>query len=332
MTHGALDFLETCQWLLDRERIDAHAGALEAAVTPGATVVDVGSSLGAFAVLACRCGARRVYAIDPSPMIELAREVAVANGFGDRIEFIRADSRRVTLPERTDVAIVEARNVLPELQLPLTIDARDRLLRPGGSLIPAADELCGAIVSSRRRYDAVVGVWKWFHGMKAGPAYLRSSHTWIRQQIGSNELLGGEASSWATIDYRTARDSHISGRLDVDVTARGEGHGLCMWFESTLAGRVRFTNRPGRLRHGSGSAYFPWPEPVLLSPGDHVRVSIDAEWRGDGYRWRWQTTVTRASGTVSATFEQDTAPSAPESTIAHGECDAGSHLAATCTR
>ena len=83
----------------DGVRMDAFVRALRGAVKPGAIVIDIGTGTGIFALLACRFGARRVYAIEPEDAIEVAREIAAANGCADRIEFIQAMSTRVTLPE-----------------------------------------------------------------------------------------------------------------------------------------------------------------------------------------------------------------------------------------
>ncbi len=65
-------------------------------------------------MLACRFGARRVYAFEPSPIIELAREIAAANGLADRIEFIPKMSTESSLPEPANVVIVsDVRGILP---------------------------------------------------------------------------------------------------------------------------------------------------------------------------------------------------------------------------
>ena len=42
----------------DRIRMDAYAAAIQKSVKPGDTVVDLGSGLGIFALLACKAGAR----------------------------------------------------------------------------------------------------------------------------------------------------------------------------------------------------------------------------------------------------------------------------------
>jgi type I protein arginine methyltransferase len=66
---------------VNKARMDAYAAALRDAVTPNSVVLDIGAGTGIFALLACRYGARRVYAIEPDDAINLAREVAAANGY-----------------------------------------------------------------------------------------------------------------------------------------------------------------------------------------------------------------------------------------------------------
>src|SRR2546426_7231890 len=97
----------------DRVRTNAYAEALRTSVNPDSVVLDIGTGSGILALLACKFGARRVYAIEPGEAIQLARELAAANGVAQRIEFIRNVSTRVTLPESADVIVPDLRGVLP---------------------------------------------------------------------------------------------------------------------------------------------------------------------------------------------------------------------------
>jgi predicted RNA methylase len=63
--------------IAERVRMRAYTAALRNAVKPGSVVLDLGAGKGIFAVLACRFGARRVYAIEPSDAIEVASQTAV---------------------------------------------------------------------------------------------------------------------------------------------------------------------------------------------------------------------------------------------------------------
>src|SRR5438128_2452160 len=78
----------------------AYESAIRQVVRPGSVVVDIGTGSGILALMACRSGARKVFAIEPADVIQLAREIARANGYADRIEFIQSHSTAATLPER----------------------------------------------------------------------------------------------------------------------------------------------------------------------------------------------------------------------------------------
>jgi protein arginine N-methyltransferase 1 len=114
--------------IADAPRMDAYVSALRQAVKPGSVVVDLGSGPGLFALLGCQMGARRVYAIEPDSVIEVARQAAIANGYQDRLVCIQDFSTRVTLPEQADVIVSDLRGVLPWFQqhLPSIVEAPRR--------------------------------------------------------------------------------------------------------------------------------------------------------------------------------------------------------------
>jgi len=123
--------------LSDPERMGAYERAIRQTVKPGSVVVDIGTGTGIMAVLACQLGASRVYAIEPNPIISLAREIAVANHCADKIVFMEEISTQVTLPTRADVIVSDLRGLLPLLNhhIPSIADARRRFLAPGGTMI-----------------------------------------------------------------------------------------------------------------------------------------------------------------------------------------------------
>src|ERR1044072_9811765 len=100
------------QMIADTPRMEAYAMALRRAVKPDSVVMDLGCGPGVFALLACKFGARRVYAVEPEGIIGLAREAAAANGFADRIEFFENLSTGITLSEPATVIISALRGVL----------------------------------------------------------------------------------------------------------------------------------------------------------------------------------------------------------------------------
>ena len=131
------------QYLSDRNRLDAFTRAIDELVKPGSVVVDLGAGTGIMGLLACRAGGRRVYCIEQTSLIGLAREIARANGFDDRITFIKELSTQAQLPERADVVVADqiGRFGFDAGILEYFSDARRRFLKPEGVLLPSRIDL-----------------------------------------------------------------------------------------------------------------------------------------------------------------------------------------------
>src|SRR5437867_1498240 len=149
------------QMIADERRMLAYSTALRRAVGADSIVLDIGAGTGILSLLACQYGARKVYAVEPSSAIALAEQAALANGFADRMECMQALSTEIRLPQRADVIISDLHGVLPLLQqhLPSIMDARSRLLAPGGNLIPKRDVLWAAVVETPQQHDRLVKPW-----------------------------------------------------------------------------------------------------------------------------------------------------------------------------
>lgn len=296
--------------IADHVRMDAYMQALSQAVEPGAVVVDLGTGTGIFALQACRLGARRVYAIEPDDAIQVARDMAAANGFAERIQCLQKLSTQVTLPEPADVIISDLRGVLPLFgqHLPSIMDARHRLLATDGTLIPQRDTLWAAIVASPDLYRHHLSSWdanRYDFDTQAARQIV--INTWCKARITPEQLLV-EPQSWATLDYPTLTGADVSAEMDWIITRPGVAHGLAVWFDSTLLQGVEFSNAPRAPELIYSNAFFPWQEPVALAAGDTVRLVLQADLVGEDYVWRWQTRVWDQGkmGQLKADFSQST--------------------------
>ena len=97
--------------IADEGRTRAYAESLKRRVTPSSVVVDIGTETGIFALLAAQLGARKVYAIESSDEIALARRIAAENGLDGRVEFIQHLSTDVELPEKADLTVSEIHGI-----------------------------------------------------------------------------------------------------------------------------------------------------------------------------------------------------------------------------
>jgi protein arginine N-methyltransferase 1 len=292
--------------LADEVRMRAYERALASEITPGALVLDLGAGTGVFALMAARLGARRVVAVEPNDAIQVAREIAAANGLGDRIEFIQDVSTSLALDERADVIVSDLRGVTPlHLQhVPSIIDARERLLVPSGRMIPREDVLFAAVVEDARAYDTFVDVWRDPHwGFDMDAARRLVSNTWWGTFVDQEQLLSRPA-VWARLDYTCITQADAQGEIELLLTRPGKAHGLAIWFETTLAEGVSFSTAPG-TKLVYRQAFFPLEEPVEARAGDRAFVRIHAAGTAADYVWRWQTAISRGDSTIAA-FDQCT--------------------------
>jgi len=299
--------------IADRVRTDAYAEALRRAVRPGSVVLDIGTGTGIFSLLACRFGAERVYAVEPSDTIQAAREVARASGYGDRIEFLQELSTRIDLPRRADVIVSDIRGVLPLHQriVPSLVDARERLLAPGGVLIPRRDTVRAAPVEAAELYGRIVDPWEgeMTYGFDVSSVRRAVVSAWTKARFDADQLLAAPA-EWATIDYRTVADPDHRREMAWTAERAGTAHGLAAWFDAEVAEGIGYSTVPGGEEHIYGTAFFPWERPVDLRPGDRVFVDLEARLAGDEYLWTWSTHVER-DGAEVARFRQSTLHSGP---------------------
>jgi protein arginine N-methyltransferase 1 len=291
--------------LADAPRMNAYIAALRKAVRPDSVVLDLGCGPGVFALLACKFGARRVYAIEPDNVISVAREAAVANGCADRIEFFESLSTGITLPEPATVIISDLRGVLPwfEQHIPSIIDARERLLAHGGVVIPRRDVLWAAVVEAPDQYEELVGPWRRFDlDLSAGERLV--TNTWRKSYLKPEELLV-EPVGWTTIDYYQVQNADVHAEISWRAARNGTAHGVAVWFDSELADDVSFSNHPAAPKMIYGVGLFPFSRPVSIVEGDRIELRLAADLVQDGYVWRWDTEFFAGAG-VKASFKQST--------------------------
>jgi len=256
---------------MNKARINAYARALRQVITPNSIVLDIGAGTGIFALLACRYGARRVYAIEREDAINLAREMAAANGYSDRFACIQSLSTKVALPERVDAIISDLSGMLPLFgqHIPAIIDARDRFLAPGGVLIARQDHLRASIVEAPDCYRKLTQPWKNLFGLNLSAGWPLVANT-LRSLTSKRLKLLTPPSNLAVLDYRTIADSNMDTQLVWSMHQTGTGHGVAVWFDRIVADGIKISNEPGAPKAVStsdiyGQAFFPGPIPLNWS-------------------------------------------------------------------
>ncbi|NOX98843.1 MAG: class I SAM-dependent methyltransferase [Verrucomicrobia bacterium] len=293
----------------DKVRADTYIRALESLITPESVIVDLGAGSGLFSLIACKLGARKVYAIEPSNCIQAGKTLAKDCGFGDRIDWIQNDSRKIQLKEQADIILSDIRGILPLIDnnIEVIADAKNRFLKNGGHILPIVDTLHIALVENSKLHQKCLSPWKnRNYGLELQFLSERHANYWCSVRPKQKHLVS-KAEKWAAIDYASVKDPNFSNTVTLTAERSASVHGFYLWFDTEIAPGIGFSGGPGKIRPSVyGCAFFPWPEPVEMKAGDEVSVHVEASLIAGEYIWLWNTSgfSSSESGKEAFSFTQ----------------------------
>jgi protein arginine N-methyltransferase 1 len=263
-------------YLEDRVRLTAFRRAIQELIVPGSVVVDLGSGTGILGLLACEAGAKHVYSIEETGLIELAREICQANGFSDRIRFIKELSTHVDLPEPADVIIADQIGHFGfEAGLfDYFSDARRRFLKPNGVMIPQGITFCLAPVEHEVLWKQVEFWNQSPMGLDVRPARSIAGNTGYPVKLTAEQLLGPSVAP-LSVDPSVSGSQPLHLKCTLSVSRTGTLHGLGCWFVAHLSPSVTMSNSPlSEQRIDRRNVFFPLDRPIPVQPEDSVTVAM----------------------------------------------------------
>lgn len=287
--------------LADRKRVDAYAAALPRIIKPTDVVLDLGTGTGVLAFLAARAGARSIHAVEHSPIINVAERVAKANDVTN-IVFHQVHSSLLRLEQPVDVLVHEQMgNALFEERMVTNIaDLRDRILKPGGAIVPSHFEFFVEPVCVKAPY-VVPFIWQQnLDGIDY--TVLRDSagdQPAEYRRIGLNpdrlDLPLTRPSPALRVDLRTISPRDLPTVLELEriIESAGTVHGLGVWFRAFLDDTSIIDVTPfGRSNSSWLTPLLRLEEPLAVVPGDRLRIRLETETLEALDTWSW--TVRRA--------------------------------------
>lgn len=261
----------------DEARNNDYQAAIERAVGPDTRVLDIGSGTGLLAMMAARAGAKSVVSCEMNPAIAgAATDIVALNGYADRVRVIGRKSTELDaqadLGGRVDLLVSEiiAGNLLSEGVLPVMTDAVDRLLAPGGRMIPEAGHVVVSLVDlpdlGRRGMGEVSGFdMRPFNRLAAPVRKIGTGNRGI--------TLRGEAADMFGFDFTSGgpwRNRHHSIELVAD---GGSVNGVIQWIRLQIDAETVHENRPAPGRMSSWAALVvPFSRSITPPPGTKIQV------------------------------------------------------------
>jgi predicted nicotinamide N-methyase len=273
----------------DAIRNEAYEAAIRRAVTSDSVVLDLGSGLGMHAMMAARAGARRVFMVEPENVIHCAHEVARGNGFESVIEPFQGKIEQITLPEKVDVIIsVFTGNMLySEDLLPSLYYARDRWLKPGGTMIPNGAELLIAPICATQVYERHVSCWlSRPHGFDYSTVARFATNDMFAERDDTamkDAFLLADAKAIATEDFYVARESDFDARTDFAIHTPGVCHAIHSWIRLQFGGDSLATGPLHPPMHWTPQN-LPLEPPIPLNEGSALSCRLRRPSFGD---WTW---------------------------------------------
>ena len=289
--------------LNDRERTASFLSAIAETVKPGDVVLDIGTGTGIFAIAAARAGAKHVYAIEASGIVESGQAIFAANGLANRITLLRGYSTRVTLPEKADVLVSEiiGHDPLAEEVVETTYDAQKRLLKSEARLIPSKIRVFGLPVTIPRtelmQYvltPETLQAWHSWYGIDFEPLIQTQQDTPLRFYIKPQKACHWNALSepflLTEVDLKEQKHLRIENSTIATVETPGRLDALLTYFELELGLATKFSTHPAQVAENNH-----WYVPVfaLVDP-----LSVQAE---DRFKVAYQYRTTSARPRVDIT-------------------------------
>ncbi|MFY9819822.1 MAG: 50S ribosomal protein L11 methyltransferase [Thermoanaerobaculia bacterium] len=284
--------------LKDPLRVLSYRSAIERQARD-CTVVEIGCGTGILSLFAARAGARRVIAIEESAIAELAAQMFAANGGSGVIDLRVTNSRNVELDEPADLIIHEILGVDPfeENLLPVLDDARRRLLRPGGRLLPYRLEVCcigveleeppGAeanrLLAEARELPGLYGLdFAPFLQALADSARPSLSRKWIDGKARFEEKILSAESRFLDLDLRSdpLDLAGWSSQVPLRIVQQGTLGGAVLFFRAHLDEQIQLTTSPLAPPTCWGWDVRLFSRRVAVAPGDEVALSIELQHQG----------------------------------------------------
>lgn len=226
------------QMLKDKARTEAYRDFVyeNKDVFKDKIVLDVGCGTGILSMFAARAGAKQVFSVDNSAIIEKAKLNIKENELDHIITCVRGKVEEIELPvPQVDIIISEWMGyfLLFEAMLDSVLVARDRWLAPNGIMAPSQTRIVMAALDDEDLKDDKVNFWNDVYGFKMSAMKEPSLNEAVVEFIKPSSVISNVVTlKDLPLQTITIKQLDFVNKFEVEITRDGTINAFGGWFDT----------------------------------------------------------------------------------------------------
>eukprot|EP00002_Diphylleia_rotans_P028120 TRINITY_DN5671_c0_g1_i1.p1 TRINITY_DN5671_c0_g1~~TRINITY_DN5671_c0_g1_i1.p1 ORF type:complete len:339 (+),score=89.23 TRINITY_DN5671_c0_g1_i1:69-1085(+) len=251
----------------------------------GKIVLDVGCGTGILSLFAAKAGAKHVYGIDFSGIIEQAQEIVRDNGYEGKVTLIRGKVEEVTLPvDKVDVIISEWMGyfLFYESMLDTVLYARDKWLVPGGLIFPDKAQLFITGIEDADYKEEKINFWDSVYGFNMKAVKKLVTIEPLVDTCPAESICTDPSSLLLEVDITTMKKEDAAFNASFSLTAARDDycHALVVYFDIFFS----CCHKPIHFSTGPRAKYTHWKQTIfylddvlVMKKGEVLRGTLSSK-------------------------------------------------------
>lgn len=248
-------------------------------------VLDIGCGTGILSMFAVQAGAKHVYAIEMSEIIEQAKKIVEKNGLKDKITLIKGRVEEIELPvEKVDIIISEWMGyfLLYESMLNTVLYARDKWLNEGGLILPNKSTMFIAAIEDSQYKQDKIHYWDSVYGFDFSPikelAYLEP----LVDTLEHPDQVISTKSQFKEIDITKVNKEDLDFESPFSLTVNEQDiiHAFVAWFDIEFSQghkKIFFSTGPKSKNTHWKQTIFYLKDDLKVFPGDIIKGTLNCK-------------------------------------------------------
>eukprot|EP00794_Sanderia_malayensis_P011109 gene11109-12279_t len=248
----------------------------------GKIVLDVGCGTGILSMFAAKAGAKHVYGVDCSSIIDQAKDIIKDNHFEDKVTLIKGKVEELVLPvEKVDIIISEWMGycLFYESMLDTVFYARDKWLAEGGMLFPDKATLYICAIEDRDYKEEKIDWWENVYGFNMSAIRKTAICEPLvdvvdHKQVVSSHCLIKEVN----LETDKVEDLMFSSPFEIRCKKNDYAHALVTFFNvefSKCHTRIGFSTAPEcRYTHWKQTVFY-LDDYLTVKPGEIITGNLE---------------------------------------------------------